>query len=95
MIPQIFEKLILIFCVSLCISARYIYVLVIMQVCSHIVKCYAVASQFESCREKIQEIPAIVKDISRILYYKVSSKDACSFTTCSFMALRTRQHIEF
>ncbi|XP_056011194.1 dnaJ homolog subfamily C member 13-like isoform X2 [Ostrea edulis] len=41
-----------------------------VQVCSHIVKCYAVASQFEGCREKIQEIPAIVKDISRILYYK-------------------------
>ena len=42
--------------------------------CSHIVKCYSVASQFEGCREKIQEIPAIVKDISRILYYKVRKK---------------------
>lgn len=47
---------------------------VAVQVCSHIVKCYAVASQFESCREKIQEIPAIVKDISRILYYKNLAK---------------------
>lgn len=64
-----------------------------MQVCSHIVKCYAVASQFESCREKIQEIPAIVKDISRILYYKVGQKDAHCFL--SFMALSTRQRIEF
>ncbi|KAK3083199.1 hypothetical protein FSP39_016526 [Pinctada imbricata] len=41
-----------------------------VQVCLHIVKCYAVASQFEGCREKIQEIPAIIKDICRILFYK-------------------------
>ncbi|XP_069107344.1 LOW QUALITY PROTEIN: dnaJ homolog subfamily C member 13-like [Argopecten irradians] len=43
-----------------------------VQVCMHVVKCYAVASQFEGCREKIQEIPAIIKDICRILYYKGS-----------------------
>ncbi|XP_033727987.1 dnaJ homolog subfamily C member 13-like [Pecten maximus] len=41
-----------------------------VQVCMHVVKCYAVASQFEGCREKIQEIPAIIKDICRILYFK-------------------------
>ncbi|KAJ8321004.1 hypothetical protein KUTeg_002591 [Tegillarca granosa] len=41
-----------------------------VQVCTHVVRCYAVASEFEACREKIQEIPAIVKDICRILYYK-------------------------
>lgn len=72
---QIFKAHFSFFFTSLCISARFIQVLVFMQVCSHIVKCYAVASQFESCREKIQEIPAIVKDISRILYYKVGQKD--------------------
>ena len=44
------------------------------QVCTYVVKCYAVASQFEGCREKIQEIPAIIKDICRILYYKVTMR---------------------
>ncbi|ELU18389.1 hypothetical protein CAPTEDRAFT_227625 [Capitella teleta] len=41
-----------------------------VQVCSHITQCYAVASQFQGCREKIQELPSIVKDICRILYFK-------------------------
>lgn len=42
------------------------------QVCTYIAKCYAVAAQFEGCREKIQEHSAIIKDLCRILYYKVS-----------------------
>ncbi len=42
----------------------------------HIAKCYGVAAQFEGCREKIQETPAIVKDVCRILYYKVG-RDHC------------------
>ena len=42
-----------------------------VQVCTHVANCYAVASQFESCREKLQEIPQIVKDLCRILYFKV------------------------
>ena len=41
------------------------------QVCSHIVRCYSVAAQFEACRTKIQEISAIVKDVSYVLYYRV------------------------
>ena len=41
------------------------------QVCSHVVRCYAVAAQFENCRTKIQEISGIVKDVCRILYYRV------------------------
>ncbi|CAH1789259.1 unnamed protein product [Owenia fusiformis] len=41
-----------------------------VQVCTHISRCYTVASEFEGCREKIQEIPAIIKDITRILYFK-------------------------
>ena len=45
-----------------------------LQVCSHISKCYGVASQFEGCREKIQEIPSIIKDLCRILYFKASLK---------------------
>jgi len=42
------------------------------QVCTNVAQCYAVASQFEGCREKIQENTAIIRDLVRILYYKVS-----------------------
>ncbi|XP_005092836.1 dnaJ homolog subfamily C member 13 isoform X2 [Aplysia californica] len=41
-----------------------------VHVCTHIARCYAVAAQFEGCREKIQENSAIIKDLCRILYYK-------------------------
>ncbi|KAL3854398.1 hypothetical protein ACJMK2_013668 [Sinanodonta woodiana] len=41
-----------------------------VQVCANVVRCYSVASQFPACREKIQECPAIIKDLCRILYYK-------------------------
>ena len=41
------------------------------QVCTHICRCYRVSAQFEACREAITEVPAIVKDICRVLYYKV------------------------
>lgn len=42
------------------------------QVTTNITKCYSVAAQFEGCREKIQEVSAIIKDICRLLYYKVT-----------------------
>ncbi|KAK3742179.1 hypothetical protein QZH41_012074 [Actinostola sp. cb2023] len=44
-----------------------------VQVCTHITKCFAVAAQFESCREKITEMPIIINDLCRVLYFKVSS----------------------
>ncbi|ETE67442.1 DnaJ-like subfamily C member 13, partial [Ophiophagus hannah] len=40
-----------------------------VQVCGHISKCYSVASQFEDCREKITEMPNIIKDLCRVLYF--------------------------
>ncbi|BFZ15550.1 hypothetical protein BsWGS_18589 [Bradybaena similaris] len=43
---------------------------VAVNVCTYIAKCYAVAAQFEGCREKIQEHSAIIKDLCRILYFK-------------------------
>lgn len=43
---------------------------VAVMVCTNIAKCYAVAAQFEACREKIQETSAIIKDLCRILYFK-------------------------
>ena len=41
------------------------------QVCTHISRCYRVSAQFEACREAITEVPNIVKDTCRVLYYKV------------------------
>ncbi|XP_069068012.1 dnaJ homolog subfamily C member 13 isoform X2 [Pleurodeles waltl] len=40
-----------------------------VQVCGHICKCYSVAAQFEECREKITEMPVIIKELCRVLYY--------------------------
>eukprot|EP00064_Thunnus_orientalis_P007154 superscaffoldBa00000780_g7173 len=40
-----------------------------VQVCGHICKCYSVAAQFEECREKIIELPSIIRDLCHILYY--------------------------
>ncbi|GAB0184323.1 dnaJ subfamily C member 13 [Grus japonensis] len=40
-----------------------------VQVCGYISKCYSVAAQFEECREKITEMPNIIKDLCRLLYY--------------------------
>lgn len=37
--------------------------------CGHVSKCYSVAAQFEECREKITEMPNIIKDLCRLLYY--------------------------
>ncbi|XP_056440183.1 dnaJ homolog subfamily C member 13-like [Gadus chalcogrammus] len=40
-----------------------------VQVCGHICKCYSVAAQFEECREKIIELPNIIRDLCHLLYY--------------------------
>ncbi|MBN3289374.1 DJC13 protein, partial [Polypterus senegalus] len=40
-----------------------------VQVCGHVCRCYSVAAQFEECREKIVELPSIIRDLCRILYY--------------------------
>ncbi|XP_069765063.1 dnaJ homolog subfamily C member 13 isoform X1 [Narcine bancroftii] len=42
---------------------------VAVQVCGHICQCYSVAAQFEECREKITEMPTIIRDLCRLLYY--------------------------
>ncbi|XP_033628714.1 dnaJ homolog subfamily C member 13-like isoform X2 [Asterias rubens] len=41
-----------------------------VQVCVNVIKCYAVAAQFEMCRDRITEIPTIIKDLCRTLYFK-------------------------
>ena len=55
--------------------------LVPFQVCTHITKCYTVASQFEECREKITEMPEIIKDLCRVLYHKVC--EWCCYSLCN------------
>uniref|UniRef100_A0A3B3VS92 DnaJ heat shock protein family (Hsp40) member C13 n=1 Tax=Poecilia latipinna TaxID=48699 RepID=A0A3B3VS92_9TELE len=40
-----------------------------VQVCGHICRCYSVAAQFEECREKIIELPNIIRDLCHILFY--------------------------
>lgn len=37
--------------------------------CGHICKCYSVAAQFEECREKMIELPNIIRDLCHILFY--------------------------
>ena len=41
------------------------------QVCTHIVRFFSVASMFPACREKMVEMPELVKNICRVFYYKV------------------------
>ncbi|XP_064647249.1 dnaJ homolog subfamily C member 13-like isoform X1 [Lineus longissimus] len=53
-----------------------------VQVCAHITRCYSVAAAFEGSREKIQELPEIIKDLSRILYYKHLTKLCAVVTDC-------------
>ncbi|XP_031439701.1 dnaJ homolog subfamily C member 13 isoform X5 [Clupea harengus] len=40
-----------------------------VQVCGHICRCYSVAAQFEECREKIIELPNIIRDVCHMLFY--------------------------
>ena len=42
-----------------------------VKVCTHISRCYRVSAQFEACREAIVEVPDIIRDVCRVLYYKV------------------------
>lgn len=43
-----------------------------VQVCTHITRFYAVASQFQMCRDRMVEMPELVKNVCRIFYYKVT-----------------------
>lgn len=48
-------------------------------VCAHILRCFSAAAQFEGCRERIMEIPQIIQDTCRSLWYK----GAPSFTNAA------------
>lgn len=51
---------------TLCVT---LFLHFVQQVCGHICRCYSVAAQFEECREKIIELPNIIRDLCHILYY--------------------------
>lgn len=52
-----------------------------VQVCTNICRCYRVSAQFEACRAAIVEVPAIVKDVCRAMYYKVREWGISRFRT--------------
>ncbi|CAG9764959.1 unnamed protein product [Ceutorhynchus assimilis] len=59
---------------------------VAVQVCMHITRCFSVAAQFQGCRERIINLPQLVKDLCRILHFKHLTK-LCSVTTECINAL--------
>ena len=59
------------------------------QVCTHVVRFFSVASMFPACREKMVEMPELVKNICRVFYYKASnlvSVGVCSSQSVLFTA---------
>ncbi|XP_034177741.1 receptor mediated endocytosis 8 isoform X3 [Osmia lignaria lignaria] len=51
-----------------------------VQVCMHITRCFSVAGSFRGCKDKIIELPQLVKDLCRILHFKHLTK-LCSVAT--------------
>ena len=52
---------------------------VAVQVCSHVIRFYSVASMFEQCRDRMVEMPELVKNICRVFYYTVTKATNLSF----------------
>ncbi|XP_066599154.1 dnaJ homolog subfamily C member 13 isoform X2 [Prorops nasuta] len=61
---------------------------VAVQVCMHITRCFAVAGSFRGCRDKITELPQLIKDLCRILHFKHLTK-LCSIATECIFSLAT------
>lgn len=43
-----------------------------VNVCMNVAKCFCVAAQFQQCRDRIAEMPEVIRDICRLLNYSVS-----------------------
>lgn len=54
-----------------------------LQVCAHILHCFETAARFESCREKISELPTVFSNICRLLQFNVSYFISL-YVTCNF-----------
>ncbi|XP_035216788.1 dnaJ homolog subfamily C member 13-like isoform X2 [Stegodyphus dumicola] len=52
------------------------------QVCIHISRCFAVAAQFRGCRERMIEMPDMIKDLCRILYFNHLTKLCAVVVEC-------------
>ncbi|CAG2054418.1 unnamed protein product [Timema podura] len=53
-----------------------------VQVCMHVTRCYSVAAQFRGCRDKMVEMPQLVKDLCHILYFKHLTRLCLVATEC-------------
>ncbi|XP_071822188.1 dnaJ homolog subfamily C member 13-like isoform X2 [Apostichopus japonicus] len=53
-----------------------------VMVVENVIRCFAVTAQFESCRDRITEIPSIIKEICRTLSYKNLPRLASASAQC-------------
>lgn len=53
-----------------------------VQVCVNVNRCYCVAAQFKACQEKFTEMPQLIKDVCRTLYYKHLTQLCTSAAEC-------------
>lgn len=51
------------------------------QIISNVTRCFEVACTFEKCKEKIIELPELIVDVCRIVYFKVSEKGSIEYVT--------------
>ena len=57
---------------------------VAVRVCIHVCRCYAVSAQFEECRQKFLNDLSIIRDVCRMLYFKVSTCLVINFKRKTF-----------
>uniref|UniRef100_A0A158R602 J domain-containing protein n=1 Tax=Syphacia muris TaxID=451379 RepID=A0A158R602_9BILA len=69
-----------------------------VQVCIHILMCFATAARFEGCREKISEMSTIFKNISRLLQFEhltrlstTAAECVCAFSVCTLLQMQLFQ----
>lgn len=62
---------------------------VCVQMCTNIINCFAVASEFEACQQKLSELHSVIKDLNRILSYNkiinllfAAAECAAAFAKC-------------
>ncbi|XP_065167125.1 dnaJ homolog subfamily C member 13 isoform X2 [Atheta coriaria] len=53
-----------------------------VEVSKHITRCFSVAAQFTGCREKLIEMPELIRDLCRILYFKKLTRLCYIATEC-------------
>ncbi|XP_049787278.1 dnaJ homolog subfamily C member 13 [Schistocerca cancellata] len=68
-------------CVSV-LSAASKPIDVAVQVCIHVTRCFAVAAQFQGCRDKMVEMTQLIKDLCHVLYFKHLTRLCAVATDC-------------